>query len=75
METGEKKRNKQKMKQNKTTAEKSALMCIFREGLLAITLTCKLNDFFFLVRQINNDDDDDDEGWVGRAVGSGYSFI
>ena len=55
------------MKQNKTTAEKSALMCIFREGLLAITLTCKLNDFFLLVRQINNDNDD--EGWVGRAVG------
>ena len=54
------------MKQNKITAEKSALMCIFREGLLAITLTCKLNDFFFLVRQINNDDDDD-ESCVGRA--------
>ena len=50
------------MQQNKTTAEKSALMCIFREGLLAITLTCKLNDFFLLVRQINNDNDD--EGWV-----------
>ena len=58
------------MKQNKTTAEKSALMCIFREGILVITLTCKLNDFFLLVRQINNDDDDedDDEGWAGRSV-------
>ena len=31
-------------------------------SLLSITLTCKLNDFFFLVRQINDDDDDDDDG-------------
>ena len=43
-----KKRKEQEMKQNKTAAEKSALMCIFRDGFLAITLTCKLSDFLFL---------------------------
>ena len=48
-------------------------------GRVSSLLTCNLNDFFFLVRQINDDDDDDDheddddddddEGWVGRGVG------
>ena len=45
------------------TAEVASLISLVVSwGLLAFTLSCKLNDFFFLVRQINDDDDDDDDG-------------